>query len=51
MEHKTKQGTEKFINEISRKTKRVFSSKQKNIIVIEAQRVEESVDSICKVFF
>jgi transposase len=43
MEPKNKQTTENFIKDIRRKTRRVFSSEQKIMIVMEAQRGEESV--------
>ena len=48
MELKNKQTTENFIKDIRRKTRRVFSSEQKIMIVMEAQRGEESVASICR---
>jgi hypothetical protein len=38
MEQKPKQSTENFIKEIRRKTRRLFSSEQKLVIVMEAQR-------------
>ena len=43
MEKKQKQSTENFIKDIRRKTRRVFSSEQKIMIVMEAQRGEQSV--------
>lgn len=48
MEKKGKQSTENFIKEIRRKTRRVFSSEQKIMIVMEAQRGESSVAEICR---
>ncbi len=48
MEPKNKQTTENFIKDIRRKTMRVFSSEQKFMIVMEAQRGEGSVSSICR---
>ena len=46
MENKSKQSTENFIKDIRRRTRRVFSSEQKIMIVMEAQRGEHSVASI-----
>ena len=43
MEQKPKQSTENFIKEIRRKTRRLFSSEQKLVIVMEAQRGEYSI--------
>ena len=48
MEPKNKQTTEKFIKDIRRRNRRVFSSEQKIMIAMEAQRGEESVASICR---
>ena len=48
MEQKKKQSTENFIKDIRRKTRRVFSSEQKIMIVMEAQRGESSVAEICR---
>ena len=48
MEQKSKQSTENFIKEIRRKSRRLFSSEQKFIIVMEAQRGENSVTEICR---
>jgi len=45
MEQKPKQTTENFIKETRRKTRRLFSSEQKLVIVMEAQRVEFHVDT------
>jgi len=43
MEQKPKQTTKNFIKEIRRKTSRLFSSAQKLVIVMEAQRGEYSI--------
>ncbi|MSP08493.1 MAG: hypothetical protein EXR15_07530 [Chitinophagaceae bacterium] len=43
-----KQSTENFIKDIRRKSRRLFSSEQKLIIVMEAQRGENSVTEICR---
>lgn len=48
MEKKQKQSTENFIKDIRRKTRRVFSSEQKIMIVMEAQRGEQSVAELCR---
>jgi len=48
MEQKPKQSTENFIKEIRRKTKRLFSSEQKLVIVMEAQRGEYSIAELCR---
>ena len=48
MEKKVKQSTENFIKDIRRKTRRIFSSDQKIMIVMEAQRGESSVAEICR---
>lgn len=49
MEAKSKkQSTENFIKDIRRKTRRLFSSEQKILIVIEALRGENSVSEICR---
>ncbi|TWI77709.1 transposase [Lacibacter cauensis] len=48
MEKKVKQSTENFIKDIRRKTRRIFSSEQKIMIVMEAQRGESSVAEICR---
>jgi transposase len=48
MERKPKQSTENFIKDIRRKTRRVFSSEQKIMIVMEAQRGEQSVAELCR---
>ncbi len=48
MEKKVKQSTENFIKDIRRKTRRIFSSEQKILIVMEAQRGESSVAEICR---
>lgn len=43
-----KQTTENFIKEIRRKTRRVFTSEQKIMIVMEAMRAELSVAELCR---
>lgn len=43
-----KQSTENFIKEIRRKTRKLYSSEQKILIVMEALRGEESVAAICR---
>jgi transposase len=43
-----KQTPENFVKDIRRKTRRVFSSEQKILIVMEALRGEESVAAICR---
>lgn len=48
MEKRTKQSTENFIKDIRRRTRRLFSSEQKIMIVMEAQRGEQSVAEICR---
>ena len=48
MEKKTKQSAENFIKDIRRRTRRVFSSEQKIMIVMEAQRGEHSVAELCR---
>jgi len=48
MELKPKQSTENFIKEIRRKTRRLFSSEQKLVIVMEAQRGEYSIAELCR---
>jgi transposase len=48
MEPNHKQSTENFIKDIRRKTRRVFSSEQKLMIVMEAQRGEQSVAELCR---
>ena len=47
MEQKQKQSTENFIKDIRRKSRRLFSSEQKLIILMEAKRGERSVTDIC----
>jgi transposase len=44
----TKQTTENFIKDIRRNTKRMYSSEQKILIVMEALRGESSVAEICR---
>ena len=48
MESKNKQSTENFIKDIRRKTRRVFTSEQKIMIVMEALRGENSTAEICR---
>jgi len=48
METKQKQSTENFIKDIRRKTRRLFSSEQKIMIVMEALRGESSAAEICR---
>lgn len=43
-----KQSTENFIKDIRRKTRRLFSSEQKILIVMEALRGENSTSEICR---
>ena len=43
-----KQTSENFIKDIRRKTRRIFSSEQKILIVMEALRGEDSVAAICR---
>jgi transposase len=43
-----KQTPENFVKDIRRKTRRVFTSEQKILIVMEALRGEESVAAICR---
>jgi transposase len=43
-----KQSTENFIKDIRRKTRRLFSSEQKILIVMEALRGESSSTEICR---
>ena len=45
---KQKQSTENFIKDIRRKTRRLFSSEQKIMIVMEALRGETSTSEICR---
>ena len=48
MEKKVKQSTENFIKDVRRKTRRLFSSEQKILIVMEALRGETSTAEICR---
>jgi len=48
MEKKQNQSTENFIKDIRRKTRRLFSSEQKILIVMEALRGESSTSEICR---
>jgi transposase len=43
-----KQSTENFVKDIRRKTRRLFTSEQKILIVMEAIRGEQSVAEICR---
>ena len=43
-----KQSPEHFVKDIRRKTRRIFSSEQKILIVMEALRGEDSVAAICR---
>ncbi len=43
-----KQSTENFIKDVRRKTRRLFSSEQKILIVMEALRGETSTAEICR---
>ena len=43
-----KQTPENFIKDIRRKSRRIFSSEQKILIVMEALRGEDSVAAICR---
>lgn len=43
-----KQSTENFVKEVRRKTRRVFTSEQKILIVMEAMRGELSTAAICR---
>jgi len=43
-----KQSTENFIKDIRRKTRRLFSSEQKIMVVMEALRGETSTSEICR---
>jgi transposase len=44
----SKQTAENFIKDIRRKTRKLYSSEQKILIVMEALRGEESVAAICR---
>jgi len=48
MEQKPKRTTENFIKEIFRKTRTLFFSEQKLVIVMEAQRVEYYIAELCR---
>lgn len=48
MQSKPKKSAENFIKDIRRKTRRIFSSEQKILIVMEALRGENSVAEICR---
>ncbi len=43
-----KQSAENLIKDIRRKTRRIFSSEQKILIVMEALRGEDSVAALCR---
>ena len=48
METTKKQSTENFIKDIRKKTRKLFSSEQKIMIVMEALRAETSVVELCR---
>jgi len=48
MEQKPKRTTENFIKEICRKTRTLFFSEQKLVIVMEAQRAEYPIAELCR---
>jgi transposase len=48
METKPKKSAESFVKDIRRKSRRVFSSEQKILIVMEALRGEGTVAEICR---
>lgn len=48
METNHKQSTENFVKEVRRRTRRVFTSEQKILIVMEAMRGEQAVAAICR---
>ena len=48
METTPKQSTEDFVKEVRRKARRLFSSEQKILIVMEAMRGELSTAAICR---
>ena len=48
METTPKQSTENFVKEVRRKTRRIFTSEQKILIVMEAMRGETSVAAVCR---
>lgn len=48
METGQKQTTENFVKEVRRRTRRVFTSEQKILIVMEAMRGELSTAAICR---
>lgn len=48
METHHKQSTENFVKEVRRRTRRVFTSEQKILIVMEAMRGELSTAAICR---
>src|SRR5277367_3911242 len=48
METKKKQTAENYIKEIRSKTRRIFTSEQKILIVMEALRAETSVSELCR---
>jgi transposase len=48
METTNKQSTENFIKEVRRKSRRMFTSEQKILIVMEAMRGELSTAAICR---
>jgi transposase len=46
--NESKQSTENFIKDVRRKTRRLFSSEQKSLIVMEALRGQTSTAEICR---
>ena len=48
METKKKQTAENYIKEIRSKTRRIFTSEQKILIVMEALRAETSIAELCR---
>jgi transposase len=48
METNQKQSTEKFVKEVRRKIRRLFTSEQKILIVMEAMSGEMSASAICR---
>lgn len=48
METGQKQSTENFVKEVRRETRRLFTSEQKILIVMEAMRGEMSTSAICR---
>ena len=48
MEQKPKQSTENLFKEIRRKMRKLFSLKQKLVVVMEAHRSEYSIAELCR---